>query len=143
MSTSILPPSVKLLLAKGKATTDVNGRAEVIIEVPANGRSITGGDGCFSGQLPDDYLTIELRDDDDILGGGAGALVNAFHDLDEPTVNQGWFFLGGLLQLDPLIDGETTDLPGGLYLHIFGHKAVVPQTPETLYINLRWGKRYR
>jgi hypothetical protein len=150
MTISFSPQSVKLLLARGKAATDVDGLADVILKVPGtfnwpatDGRAIEGGFGCFVNQEEGDYITIELRDDDNLLGLGAGYVVDTFDDTGVPTANQGWYFLGSNpLDLHPVIHDDTSDLPAGMYLHMMGHKAD-SATSDTLYINLHWGKRIR
>ena len=155
MTISVMPQSIKLLMAKGKADTDVNGVADVVIKVPGtvglNERTIQGGFGIFGNQQPGDFLKVELRDDDDILGNGPGFVANRFYDDSIPADNQGWYFLSSTLQntetappleLAPLVNDDVTDLPSGFYLHIIGQKADA-LVSDTLYVNLRWGKRLR
>lgn len=135
--------SVKLLLAKGKADTDVNGKSEISFKVPTDGRSIEGGFACFANQEDGDWLTATLNDDDDNLGYGAGFEVDSFNDKDMPTDQQGWYFLGSsILELHPIVIDDPSDLPGSLYLHVVGHKANTA-TSDTLYVNIHWGKRLR
>ena len=143
--------SVKLLIAMAKADTDsVTGIADAILKIPgtppdAVARTIEGGTGFFKEQEIGDYLTIELRDDDNLLGLGAGTVLDTFHDLGVPTVNQGWYFPKDAVMSDlkPVVSDDPTDLPAGMYLHICGHKGVVPATPDTLYVNLHWGSKIR
>lgn len=155
MGISVMPQSIKLLMARGKEDTDANGLADVSIKVPGtfglNERTIQGGFGIFGNQQPGDYLRIELRDDDDLLGNGPGFVINRFHDDSVPADNQGWYFLSSTLQstetappleLSPLVNDDVTDLPSGMYLHILGQKGD-PLVADTLYVNLRWGKRIR
>lgn len=154
MSIGRMPQSVKLLLAMGKATTDVNGLADVVIQVPGafgldsegnllTYRTIEGGFSWFKNQEPGDWVTIELRDDDNLLGTGAGAVIDTFDDKDVPSVNQGWFLLNdGPMELHPIVSDDPTELPGGFYLHICGHKANIA-TADELFVNLHWGKRLR
>jgi hypothetical protein len=150
------PQSIKLLLARGEADTDlVTGIADAVVKIPGTfevdpegdltvGRVISGGFGCFSTQEAGDYLTIELRDDDNHLGYGAGTVLETFHDLGTPAANSGWYFLGNsVMNLHPVIVDDPTSVPAGMYLHILGHKAVVPDPAHTLYINLHWGTRLR
>jgi len=156
MTTSVTPQSVKLLLAKGEADSDlVTGIADIVIKVPGTfgldqhgnllkGRTIEGGFGCFSTQEAGDYLTIELRDDDNLLGYGAGTVLDEFHDTTVPADNQGWYFMGSnVLDLNPIVSDDPTDLPCAMYLHICGHKASIPDPAHTFYINLHWGARIR
>ena len=142
------PQSVKLLLAMSKADTDGGGLADAIIKVPGTfgdqkARTIEGGFGCFKNQEPGDYLKVELRDDDNLLGYGAGTVLNSFHDTDVPAVNRGWYFLGTTtMDLKPVVSDDPTELPAGMYLHIMAQKADTA-TADTLYINLHWGNRIR
>ena len=142
-----MPQSVKLLLARAEAATDGSGTAEAVLKVPGTvgnkERTIEGGIGCFQNQEAGDYLKIDLRDDDNLLGYGAGFVLDAFHDTGVASVNQGWYFLGSsTLSLSPIVSDDPTELPSGMYLHITGQKANIA-TSDTLYINLHWGKRIR
>ena len=143
------PQSIKILLARGQAATDlVTGIADIGIKIPGtvglNERTIEGGSGCFSIHEPGDYLTAEVRDDDNLLGLGAGHVLDSFHDTGVASGNEGWYFMGSnILHLHPIVDNDPTDLPSGMYLHIMGHKAVIPNPAHTLYINIHWGKRIR
>lgn len=146
--------SVKLLLAKGSATTDGSGSADVTIKIPGtfgvdakgnfvNGRTISGGWGYFANQADGDYVYAEVRDDDNLLGYGAGFVLDRFHDNDVPAANQGWFFpRQQVLELRPLVSDDPTDMPSGMYLHIIAQKANIA-TSDTFYVNVHWGKRIR
>jgi len=149
-----IPQSVKLMLARGEANTDGSGTANVIIKVPgtfsvdakgnlASERTVEGGFGLFKNQEPGDYLKIELKDDDNLLGYGAGFVLETFHDTDVAASNQGWYFMGSeVMEIHPIVSDDPTDLPCGMYLHMTGQKANIA-TSDTLYINLHWGKRLR
>ena len=147
---AIIPQSVKLLLARGKAATDVDGKAEVIIKVPGtftwpktDGRTIEGGLSFFENVGPGDYITIDLRDDDNLLGLGAGTILDSFNDDGLPAECKGWYFLGtDPLELHPVVSDDPTDVPAGMYLHLIGQKADIAQS-DTLFVNLHWGKRIR
>lgn len=142
--------SVQLFLAKAESGTNVDGVAAAIIKIPALGRTIEGGWGKFQNQSTGDWLTIDLKDDDDLYGFGAGATISTFDDQLVPTGNQGYFFLGDeSLAIHPLIPSDPTELPGGLYLYICGHKknTGTVEAPiyaaDHLYVNIHWGKRIR
>jgi hypothetical protein len=148
-----VPSSIKLLLARGSSATDGAGKAEVIVKIPGTfglnsdgsmkaGRTISGGWGYFASQADGDYCYADVRDDDNILGYGAGAVLDTFHDLDVPASNQGWFFpRQEVLELRPLVTDDPSRLPCGMYLHIFGQKGVVGV--DTFFVNLHWGVRLR
>ena len=139
----ILPQSIQILTARAKASTDDNGLAETKVKIPTEGRTISGGIGFFENIEPGDYLTIEIRDDDNILEGGVGAVVSTFDDQLVPVDNQGYYFMGNYpLEVKPLVGNDSRILPGGLYLYICGHKADTA-TSDTLYVNIFWGRRIR
>lgn len=142
-----MPQSVKILLARGEASTDGSGLAEIIIKVPGSlgskDRTIDGGTGYFENQEHGDYLKIELRDDDNLMGYGAGFVLDSFHDTSVPASQQGWYFMGSdTLSLNPVVSNDPTELPSCMYLHLLGQKANIA-TSDTLYVNLHWGKRIR
>lgn len=151
----IIPQSVKLLLARTEADTDGSGVADAVLKVPGTFgvnpdgslvkvRTIEGGFGCLTTQEPGDYLTIELRDDDDLLGFGAGAVLDEFHDTDVAASNQGWYFMGSnVLDLHPIVSDDPTELPAGMYLHVVAHKKTTPTPAHTFYVNIHWGFRIR
>lgn len=153
MSTTIIPQSVKLLLARGSAATNGAGLADIVVQVPgtfgvtADGslhsdRTISGGWGYFGNQQDGDYVYAEVRDDDNLLGLGAGAILERFHDNDVPAANQGWFFpRQEVLELRPLVSDDPSDLPCGMYLHILAQKAI--PGADTFYCNIHWGKRLK
>lgn len=148
-----VPSSIKLLLARGSSATDGAGKAEVVIKIPGTfgfngdgslktGRTISGGWGYFASQADGDYCYAEVRDDDNLLGYGAGFVIDTFHDKDVPTANQGWYFpRQEVLELRPLVTDDPSNLPCGMYLHIIAQKAIVGA--DTFYVNLHWGKRIR
>lgn len=137
--------SIKLLLARCEADT-VSGIADAIVKVPgtvgdSEARTIEGGEGWFQSPTAGDYLTIKLMDDDDILGNGAGFVLDTFHDTDVDIANQGWYFPSGHpLVLHPVVSDNPTALPAGMYLHIYGHKNNLADS-DTLYVNIHWGRR--
>jgi hypothetical protein len=138
-----LPQSVSLLLARAEADTDVAGLADAIIKIPTEGRTIEGGIGFFENVEVGDYLTIDIKDDDNLYGFGAGATIATFDDQLVPLANQGIYFIGNeSLKLHPIVSDDPKELPGGLYLHICGHKKNIA-TADTIYVNVSWGKRIR
>jgi hypothetical protein len=105
-------------------------------------RTISGGWGYFANQQDGDYVTAEVRDDDNLLGLGAGVVVETFHDTSVPAGNQGWYFpRQQVLELRPLVSDDPSNLPAGFYLHILAQKALVGI--DTFYVNIHWGKRIR
>ena len=154
MSMSVIRQSVKLLLAKGSQATDGGGLAEVVLKIPGTfgtdefgqlltERTISGGWGYFENQEDGDYVTADVRDDDNLLGYGAGFVLERFHDNDVPAANQGWYFpRQQVLELRPLVTDDPTNLPNAMYLHIMAQKANVA-TSDTFYVNIHWGKRIK
>ena len=142
----IIPPSVGVLLARGEGDSDaITGMAEVLIKIPNEGRVISGGTAYFSDPEPGDYLSIDIKDVDDVFGYGAGAIVGSFDDQLVPVANQGWYVpLVGYVDLLPIVSNDPRDLAGvgGLYLSIKGYRKI-PANTATLYVNVRWGKRIR
>jgi hypothetical protein len=152
MSQNIVNQSIKLLLSRASSAT-VSGVADATIKIPGtfaldingtpvNTRTISGGWGYFANQQDGDWVTAEVRDDDNILGYGAGFVLDTFHDKDLPSANQGWFFpKQEVLELRPLISDDPTDIPAGMYLHILATKADL--SSDTFYVNVHWGLRIR
>ena len=148
-----LPQSVKILLARGEANTDGAGLADVAIKIPGtfgtnpdgslkSERTISGGWGYFGNQADGDWVTAEVRDDDNLLGLGAGFVLDAFHDNALPAANKGWYFpRQQVLELRPVVSDDPSALPCGMYLHILAQKKVV--SADTFYVNIHWGKRLR
>jgi hypothetical protein len=137
-----IPQSIKLQMARIEALT-ASGIATAKLKVPGtpgqDNRVIAGGSGAFANQAAGDWVKVEVRDDDNILGGDAGALVDSFADLSVPAGNQGWYFLGsGPINIGTLIPGDPAELPSGLWLHIIGTKV---SGEDTLYVNINWGQR--
>lgn len=154
MTIGVIPQSIKLTLVRGAGETNVSGEAHAIIRIPGTfgvnadgslvtGRTISGGWAYFANQADGDYVWAEVRDDDDLLGGGAGQVLDTFADSGVAAANQGWYFPGTqVLELRPLVSDDPTDLPSGMYLHIIAQKAN-PATSDTLYVNVHWGIRIR
>lgn len=142
------PQSVKLMLARGMAAAPAGtGTADVVIKIPgtigdAKGRTISGGSASFASQAYGDWVRAEVRDDDNLLGYGAGTVLDTFHDLGVASGQEGWFFFGSTpLDLRPVVSDDPTNLPSGMYLHIIGQKGVVGA--DTFYVNIHWGKEIR
>jgi hypothetical protein len=143
MAGYISKQSVKLLLGRGEADTDGSGLADVIIKVPTAGRAIEGGSAWFENHEPGDWVSASLKDDDNILGYGAGFVVDSFDDTDLAAGQQGWYFMGSQpIVLNPIVTDDPSDIPGNFYLHVCGHKKNVA-TADTLYVNIHWGRRIR
>jgi hypothetical protein len=140
----VVKQSIILTLARAESETvsGVDGTvADSMIRVPDGGRSIEGGQGSFVNQETGDYLTIDLRDDDNLLGFGAGTLISTFTDTGVSASNGGWYFMGSQpLVLHPVVDNDPSNLPGGFYLHVCGHKRD-PALADTLFVNFHWGLR--
>ena len=136
----VIPGSVKLLMAKGEATT-VSGVASVFFKVPSD-REIMGGFGCFGNQQPGDYVKIYVTDEDNTLGYGAGFVVGSFNDSEMPANQQGWFmFPGNVLDITSLMLNDPSKVTPPFYVKLEAHKA--DGSADTLYANIRWGKRLR
>ena len=87
-------------------------------------------------------ISLDLRDDDNLLGYGAGFVMKTFHDTDVPADNQGWYMIGDWARLDPLVNNDPADVPAGFYLHISGKKYAV-SVADDFYVNIHWGIRNR
>ncbi len=133
-----------LKIAKGIKNPGVSGAYIISIKVPGtvgsgDGRIVQGGVGWFENHHKDDYATICIIDEDDILGGGAGAIVGNFTDAELAAANQGWYFPpDGVIQLDALFDSSF--IISGLYLRVEGYKGDSSDT-DTFRVNVKWGKR--
>lgn len=140
-------PSVKLMLSRLSAANDTaTGMADAAMKIPGTigdteGRTISGGSASFLNQAFGDYVVAEVRDDDNILGYGAGTVLDSFHDLDVASGNEGWYFFGSdPIHLTPVVSDDPAHLPAGMYLHVIGHKAITTAV-DTLYVNILWGEK--
>ena len=138
-----IPDRINMRLARGKVTTDGSGNGTLLLKVPGTAgglaqRVIEGGYGWFETPHRDDSFVIHITDEDDILGGGAGAVVGGFTDMDVPVANRGWYFP----EPNPLVDlrslGGKGRLMGGLYLRVKVNKG--DDSVDTFRINVKWGR---
>ena len=114
--------SIKLIRGSGEATTETNGIATVLIKSPgtpgsSEGRFIEGGTCWFASGDIGDWAEVHLVDHDNILGGGAGALVATYTDIEAPNDNQGWWIKKEELMVINNITKKGW-IPAGLYLKV-------------------------
>ena len=118
---------IPLKLARGKKTV-TDQVAEIKIEVPSD-RLVIGGRAWFENQHPDDYVVIDVVDDQDNI-------LDSFTDSEVPEECQGWYICN-LGFIDVASIGLPAMLPEGTFLRITGHKG--DETADTLRINIKWG----
>jgi hypothetical protein len=113
-------------ISRSVAEFDVNGVAEISIEIPSGGRFIGGGSAFTDVFYPGDCCyAIKVVDVNNILGYGAEFMVSNYHDDEMPEGNQGWYFLPGpnntgILEVENL--GYYGFIPGGLFLELYFKK---------------------
>lgn len=138
-----------LKLCSATGTVDENGDCTLLVKVPgdfnpdAPSRYIAGGYAVTNVYGWGDRCTnAEIVDVDNILGYGAGTVLESYHDEEVDEVNRGWRFYGspcgeGEIEVEPV--GGFGKLPGGLYLRcIFKIASGNPCTK--IQINIWWGK---
>lgn len=124
----------------------ISGQATVLIPVPGDmasgeGRWVAGGTAFFSdAHAGDRILSVSITDEDNVLGGGAGAVVKSYTDLEQASGQQGWYIppVRGQLEVEPV--GGYGFLPAQLYLKIVAQKATLHYS-GTFYTNIFWGKQ--
>lgn len=108
-----------------------------------DGRHVAGGYAFQdTGAFGDRCKTIEIADQDNLIGYGAGAVLKAYHDTDIEPEYAGWRMYPAPqtsweIEIDPI--GGYGFLPAGLYLKIVFEK--LPASPATkVAVNIWWGK---
>lgn len=103
---------------------------------PAVGRLMFRGDMWVGTATGGDRAYVQVTDEDNILGAGAGLVVGDYRDTDMDAANQGHYLkngevsLGGIAGYGPAV--------GGLYLKT---TLVVPAARnDTIYANVHWLK---
>lgn len=133
---------LKLACAAGQA--DANGDLAVTILVPGTPGSeyrYAAGGYAFSdlhGWL-DKITKVEVVDEDNLLGFGAGTVVKVYHDSDADEANQGWYFWKthggeGECEIEPI--GWYGQIPSGLYLRV----TFKLQALAKAKVNVWWGR---
>ena len=132
-----------LRMARMEAAT-TNGVATTKLKVPGvpgqdEPRVVVGGAAWFDTVTPGDYIHVYIKDDDNLLGQGAGTIVGKYTDTDVPEGNQGWYINQHKGWADAAEIQRLGEIPAGMWIHIIGHKA--DNSSDTLRVNLKWGKR--
>jgi hypothetical protein len=132
-----------LALACSTAVIGSDGTVTVLIQVPgtpggSDGRYINAGEAFFDVATPGDKITgVWVVDHDNILGGGADAVVGTYTDDAAPSDNQGWYIppIQGRVKAETI--GFYGFVPSGLYLKLSGKKGG-GITSGNLYVNMEW-----
>jgi hypothetical protein len=141
----------RLQLASDVSDFDVNGEAEILVQVP----------GTFNPSVPSRYMAggyanidqytfgdrmyaVDLVDVDNILGMGANTVLTSFCDVDLPEDQQGWRFWAseggeGEIEIEPI--GGFAQIPGGLYIRVRFRRAV-GGTATKVACAVWWGVRF-
>jgi hypothetical protein len=135
---------IVLKLAKISGQADSNGDLSLEIQVPGSianvERYVSGGYAYVDNYAWTDAVTkIEVKDNDNVLGYGAGAVLKTYHDADVPTDNQGWFFEKhhgneGVVEIEPM--GWYGQFNGELYLKLTFKVSANAKVKAILW----WGK---
>jgi hypothetical protein len=138
---------IVLKICCNNSTFDVNGEATLNFQVPgtpgtADGRYVAGG-YAFTDVMGfgDKVEEINVIDIDDILGYGANAVLQTYHETDLSDSYKGWYFwpspqAGGEIEIDPM--GYYGFLPSGLYLQIKFKKTEASGATK-VFCNTWWG----
>lgn len=137
--------TIKLAKGEIEANSENSGIATILVKVPGtpgsvDGRFIDGGTSWFESGDMGDWLEIHTSDEDNILGYGAGFIVGSYTDTDVDSANQGWYLKPGEMTFASRITKHGW-IPSGLYLKVVGHKVSGGTLPDTMFINIAWGKR--
>jgi hypothetical protein len=133
----------RLKIAKGEATFDQDGNAEILVEIPAGSRYIAGGYSFTDIFCAGDYVSgVELVDINNLFGAGAGYVFASYLDTDAIEGNQGWYFEphapnNGYIEIEPI--GGYGFMPQGTFLRVRAKK-VQGSTASKVFINIWWGK---
>lgn len=137
MAVNEIPDRAIVQLARAKAATS-SGVATILLKIPAAGRLIDGGRAWFETPHFDDFISVYVTDEDNLLGYGAGAVIGGYTDTDVPIDNRGTFIpkTAPYVELTRLVD--FGHLPGNMYLKIVGTTGDL--RADNLRVNLHWGK---
>lgn len=139
----VIKERLKIKAAKAKASTS-NGVATLDLKVPGvmangEGRYIKNGAVWFVDYHADDYIKVQVVDVDNVLGYGAGLVIDSFVDTDVPEENQGWYIspFDKIGRMETL--REALFIPAQLYIRII---ATTGDTRfDTLRLDVTWGTR--
>lgn len=136
---------IVLKLACIKGTADVNGDLTLSIKVPGtfgtDYRYVAGGyayvDVFTFGT--DKVTKIEVVDDDNVVGYGAGTVLKEYYDSEVSSTNQGWYFYPyhgttGEIEIEPM--GWYGTLPAEVYLKMTFKIGSL----KTVFADIWWGK---
>ena len=134
-----------LKIVSSTATVDEFSEATILLKIPGvmangDGRWVSGGEGWFDSIHKDDrIIELEVVDVDDVLGGGAGAMLKAYCDDDMPESNEGGRIClhTGTMKIESM--GGYGWIPAQLYLKIMAKKGG-DITTGTFYCNIQWAK---
>jgi hypothetical protein len=138
----------KVLKLASLEGTLVSGATTLSIKIPgtpgtAEGRWIAGGFAFTDVWTKGDRLTtIEIKDNDNITGQGAGTTLKSYADLDLDPLFQGWRMwpssqVGGEIEIDPI--GGYGFVPAGLYLEI-SFQMATGSAATWVCCDIWWGK---
>lgn len=135
---------IVLKLSRVAGQADANGDLALSIKVPgtpgSDSRYAAGGYAFTDAYAWTDKVSkVEVIDEDNITGYGAGAVLKEYHDAEAPEANQGWPFwkmhgAEGECEIEPM--GWYGNLPSGLYLKITMKLAANANAKVALW----WGK---
>lgn len=134
---------VSMKLCRHKVTTTSN-TGTLKIKVPGTfgsspGRLIAGGFAFFGNGVAGDYVDeINVVDDDNNLGAGAGYIVKSWHDDDVTSYqSSGLWLCPGENIIQSM--GDWGEIPAGLYLEIKVVKKA-GESDDTFYVTIIWGE---
>lgn len=134
-----IPDKVLLQLARSKATTDANGVATLVLDIPS-ARYISGGMGWFETHHADDHCQLYILAPDDSV-----AVSFQDEEITDPN-NKGWYMtrnaaLQSVADIRAIVDGLDVDPNIGLAkLKIVATKGDALSGVD-LRVNILWGKR--
>jgi hypothetical protein len=134
-----------LKIASIQAAVGGDGRATLLLKIPGtfgteDGRWISSGIAFFDTWNAGDMIeSVRFTDEDNLLGGGAGAVIGSYTDEEVDDANKGWPIPPNKWIKAEAIGGYGF-APAGFYIKIVGKKAA-GITTGTLYVALEWGKK--
>lgn len=141
---------VRTNVARAESTLE-DGQAEITVRVPgvfdgidpdvSSGRFIEGGEAFFdSAEIGDVVSKIEVKDNQNILGYGAGFVIATYHDKDVDEANQGWYIpkIKGYIEINAM--AMFGFIPAGMDLVMTATRLDTNST-GIFFTNIKWGAR--
>lgn len=135
-----------LKMAGGSVAVALDGTATILFKIPGttgltppDGRWIYSFTGFFDVHTAGDKIvSAHITDEDNMLGGGAGAIIMSFTDDEAAVGNQGWF-IPPSGEMDAESVAGSRFCPAGLWVKVVAQKGGGIAS-GIFYLNAEWGK---